>query len=194
LLHKALEQTESLFGPVRKAFGWVHKAAQILGNAEQHSSTCVRKRFGGLLGSMSRHRAVAGQLSSAVTHFIKVTRSYWPGLFHCYDIPLLPRTNNDLEQFFGAQRHHERRVSGQKRSPSTLVLRGSVRLAASAATRLQPFGPEDLVVSDLDQWKTLRRDLEQRRNTRRIGLRFRRNPKNFLASLEQMLVRLTLPP
>ena len=30
-------------------------------------------------------------------HFLKVFRSYWPGLFHCYDVEDLPRTNNDLD-------------------------------------------------------------------------------------------------
>jgi hypothetical protein len=34
-------------------------------------------------------------------HFRKVTRSYRPRLFGCYDVAGLPRTNNDLEQFFG---------------------------------------------------------------------------------------------
>ena len=30
-------------------------------------------------------------------HFLKVFRSYWPGLFHCYDVEDLPRTNNNLD-------------------------------------------------------------------------------------------------
>jgi hypothetical protein len=32
-----------------------------------------------------------------VDHFLRVSRSYWPGLFHCYDVEDLPRTNNDLD-------------------------------------------------------------------------------------------------
>jgi len=28
-------------------------------------------------------------------HLDTVSRSYWPGLFHCYVVPGLPRTNND---------------------------------------------------------------------------------------------------
>ena len=55
-------------------------------------------------------------------HFLKVTRSFWPGLFQCYDHHDLPRTNNALEQVFGAYRHHERRVTGRKgASPSTVL-------------------------------------------------------------------------
>ena len=39
--------------------------------------------------------------------FVKVTRSYWPGLFACYESSDLPRTNNDLEHTFGSHRYHE---------------------------------------------------------------------------------------
>src|SRR5262249_52409471 len=34
----------------------------------------------------------------------RVSRSYWPGLFACYEVADLPRTNNDLEHFFGSHR------------------------------------------------------------------------------------------
>ena len=44
----------------------------------------------------------AGALADAIGHFRKVARSYRPGLFHCYAVSGLPRTNNDLEQLFGA--------------------------------------------------------------------------------------------
>ena len=69
----------------------------------------MRRRYRGLIGAMARHRRAAGRLAEAFDHFRKVTRSYWPGLFRCYDVADLPRTNNDLEQFFGSYRYHERR-------------------------------------------------------------------------------------
>ena len=47
---------------------------------------------------MSAQHAALGPLTPALAHFHKVTASYWPGLFCCYDVPGLPRTNNDLEQ------------------------------------------------------------------------------------------------
>jgi hypothetical protein len=33
-------------------------------------------------------------------HLAKVSRSYWPGRFHCDDVPGLPRTNNARESHF----------------------------------------------------------------------------------------------
>ena len=73
-----------------------------------------------LLQAMERCKAQAGSLATGIDHFLKVTRSYAPGLFHCYDIESLPRTNNDLEQLFGSWRHHQRRCTGRARCPSFL--------------------------------------------------------------------------
>lgn len=56
------------------AYGWVHRAARILG-AEGATGAEVRGRLGGLLGVMERHRGGAGELAAAVGHFLKVSRS-----------------------------------------------------------------------------------------------------------------------
>ena len=74
----------------------------------------MKRRLHGLLGAMRQHQAKAGTLAPAVGHFLKVSRSYWSGLFHCYTVPELPRTDNELEQFFGAYRYHERRGPGAR--------------------------------------------------------------------------------
>jgi hypothetical protein len=123
-----------------------------------------------------------------------VTRSYWRGLFRCYEVEGLPRTNNDLEQFFGSYRYHERRCSGRKVACPGTVVRGSVRLVASAATRLREIGVEDLVPSDPERWRELRASLERRQATRARGRRFRRDPAAYLQSLEEMLIKSALPP
>jgi hypothetical protein len=122
-----------------------------------------------------------------------VTPSYWSGLFRCYDLADLPRTNNDLEQFFGAHRYHERRASGRKVASPGLVVRGSVRLAA-AATRLGgPVRGEDLAPSDLGAWPKLRAGLERRQEVRAQGRRFRHDPAAYLQELEDALIKETLP-
>jgi hypothetical protein len=122
-----------------------------------------------------------------------VTKSYWPGLFRCYDVDGLPRTNNGLEQFFGSYRDHERRSSGRKVACPGTVVRGSVRLVAGAATRLRPIGVVDLAPSDLSGWRDLRGRLEQRRKVRTLGRRFRSDPNAYLKSLEASLINQALP-
>jgi len=187
-------ETAPLWPSVRVAFAWVHKAAQILDNPEEAAGEDVRKRLACLLGAMSRHRRQAGELEEAVAHFIKVSRSYWSGLFHCYEVPDLPRTNNALEQQFGSYRWHERRITGRKTASPAMVQRGQVRILASTATRASRFLSKDLSACDLQAWKELRAQLDARREKQKQRTRFRRDPLAFLTQLEQQLLQSTLPP
>jgi hypothetical protein len=152
----------------------------------------VRRRFDGLLASLRRHGRFEGVLAAAFAHFEKATRSYRPHLFSCYDIAGLPRTNNDLERFFGSYRYHERRCSGRKAACPGTVVRGSVRLVAAAATRARAVEPGDLVPSDLAAWRALRASLERRQALRTLGRRFRRDPDAYLRSLEEALINRAL--
>ena len=130
----------------------------------------------------------------AIGQFLKVTTSYWPGLFQCYEVAGLPPTNNALEQFFGTARHHERRTTGRKRAAPGMVLRGSVRLVTAVATQAQPVNADQLRPADPVAWRTLRQELDQRQQARQAQLRFRRDPGAYLAEAEAALLQLTLPP
>jgi hypothetical protein len=176
------------------AFGWVRRFATILADKKGLGSAGVRRRYDGLIASLARHRARLGGLRAAFDHFRKVTRSYRPGLFHCYDVEGLPRTNNELEQFFGSYRYHERRCSGRKVACPGTVVRGSVRLVSAAATKSRAIGVVDLVPSDLSSWRDLRGRLDQRQAVRTLGRRFRRDPVGYLKMLEDSLINQALPP
>jgi hypothetical protein len=194
LLQRGLTKTASLWPEVRIAYRWVHRVAHVLTNEEHGTGAAVKRRLGGLLGAMTRHRAAAGALAPALAHFLKVSRSYWPGLFHCYDVPDLPRTNNDLEQCFGAHRYHERRATGRKGASPALVRRGSVQLIAAMATRRRGFAAWEIAPEEVRDWKSLRHELDTRRQQRTLRRRFRRNPDSYLMELEAALLKLTLPP
>lgn len=117
MLSTALTQTAALWKPITIAFKWVHQVATILDNDAQLNGQNVRSTLEQLLRAMEHCKGQAGSLATAIDHFLKVTHSYAPGLFHCYDIESLPRTNNDLEQLFGSWRHHQRRCTGRARCP-----------------------------------------------------------------------------
>ena len=153
----------------------------------------VQRRFNGPVAAMARRRARAGDLAGAIDHFRKVTRSYRPGLFHCYAIPELPRTDNGLEQLFGSQRYHERRATGRKMASPATVLRGEVRVIAATATRLHPPAARELGRVDRQRWRDLRRRLEPRRQARTLRTRFRRDPEAYLAELELKACQSALP-
>ena len=194
ILHQGLEATAALLPDLRRAFGWVHEAAEILKNRAEEGAEAVKSCYQALLERMHEQATTAGTLQGAVEHFLKVTQSYWPGLFHCYDVEGLPRTNNDLEHFFGGIRHHERRTTGRKRASPTLVVRGAVRVVATTVSGLCPLTPEQLAPTDLEAWRVQRRRLQNRHQARVLQRRFRRQPDEYLAALEERLIKLSLPP
>jgi hypothetical protein len=178
---------------IRIAYDWVHRAARLLENEDALTGREIRQQLEELLAEIRDGQATVGTLQPAVAHFLKVSASYWPGLFHCYDIPGLPRTNNILEQFFGSVRYHHRRASGRIRASAGTVIRGSVRALASTAARLHLFGEYELRHPNLDRWRDLRQSLELRQEARRRQGRFRKDPAGYLATLETRLLKSSLP-
>ena len=177
-----------MWSPIVIAYDWVHHAAQILDNHAQFDGSIVQLCFQALIEAMSARQTCAGSLLCGITHFLKVTASYWSGLFFCYSVPGLPRTNNDLEHIFGTVRHHHRRCTGRKVAPASLVLRGSVQLIACVATQLTTWGAEQLATVSIKDWRSLRSQLEQHRIHRVEQRRFRRSPADYLANLESQLL------
>lgn len=193
LVAKGLAATDAMWPAIRIAYDWVHRAARLLENEDELTGGEVRQRMEDLLAEIRDDQVTVGTLQPAVAHFLKVSASYWPGLFHCYDIPGLPRTNNILEQFFGSVRYHHRRASGRIRASAGTVVRGSVRALASAASRLHPVGEYELRHPNLDRWRDLRRSLDLRQEARRQQGRFRKDPTGYLATLESTLLKSSLP-
>jgi hypothetical protein len=84
-------------------------------------------------------------------HLDTVSRSYWPGLFHCYDVPGLPRTNNELESRFRDTSRRLLRTTGQKGlTQRTLQRQGAWELLPRPSTEadildaLPHTSPEEL--------------------------------------------------
>jgi hypothetical protein len=195
LLRRGLEETAALWPPVRAAFGWVRRVARVLKNEAALPAKKVRRRLVELFSRMRRAAATAASpaVESGLRHFLKVSKSYWPGLFGCYEGADLPRTNNDLEHAFGSHRYHERRASGRRRASPGLVVMGAARLVSGLATRLRPEEGLRLPSGYVERWRELRAGLERRRESRRKQRRFRGDPLGYLAALEQRCLQLSLP-
>jgi hypothetical protein len=140
---------------------------------------------------MARWQSKVGTLQSGIVRFLKVTRSYWSGLFHCYEVEGLPRTNNDLEHLFGKWRHPNRRCTGRKVAPQSLALRGSVQLVAAVATQLKALSAEELATVSVQAWQQVRSQLKNYQRKQVEQRKFRRSPA-YLAHLETQLLQLTL--
>jgi hypothetical protein len=192
-LTKGLDSTAALWTDVEQGYAWVYRAAHVLSNDDKLEVSEIRQTYETLLAEMEHTPTASELLSTMLSTFRKVTASYWPGLFHCYDDPDLPRTNNALEQYFGSARYHERRATGRKLAFPGMVVRGSVRIVASAASRLHPFSGPELCPTDLTRWRTLRSELNHHHEARRMQYRFRKSPERYLAALEEKLIKERLP-
>jgi hypothetical protein len=195
LLRRGLERTAPLWPPVRATYSWVKRVARLLENQAERSARQVRRGLSALLSKIRQaaDRAKNPVVAEQLRWFVKVTKSYWSGLFHCYTSSDIPRTNNDLEHLFGSQRYHERRASGRKQAAPGLVVQGSVRVVAGLATRLRPEEGLQLRTGYVSDWRRLRAELDKRRETRRKQRRFRRDPTNYLGQLEERCLQLSLP-
>lgn len=200
LVQAGLEVTAPLWPPIQAAYGFVHRAAHLLANPEHLETVALQHAYQHLLAELRAAQDRLGPLAAAAAHFRTVTASYWPGLFACYDVADLPRTNNDLEHYFGTARYLERRATGRKGASPALVVRGSVRVVAAVATHLAPpDAPLDAAAlalrpRDLAAWKQQRQRVETRHAIRRAQARFRRDPHAYLASLEETFLKPALPP
>ena len=189
---RGLFATERLWAPLKTAQNWLDRAAEVLANEDKADAARVEANYRELLDEVLKAKSDE-RVAEWATTFYKVTRSYWRGLFHCYDMPELPRTNNELEQYFGKARHHERRATGHKSATSGLVVRGSVRVVAAVASPLGEWTAQELRPGSVEGWRKLRKKLEARHEARRAARRFRRDPAAYLAKLEDTLLHTSLP-
>jgi hypothetical protein len=192
-LSRALHHSETDWSPIEEAHCLVLQTAQILANLGDDPVQTVERQFDRVQQRMEQEASRDGSLSEPLRHFLKVSKSYGPNLFETYRVPGLPRTNNDLEQFFGSARYHERRISGRKVASPSTVIRGQVRLIAAFGTRVRPPTPAELRPMCVSAWRSLREGLDARHEARRQQLRFRRDPVAFLEQLEEQLLRQDLP-
>jgi hypothetical protein len=93
------------------------------------------------LDTVLRLPAVTPTLERFRLHLDQVSRSYWSGLFHCYDMPGLPRTNNALESHFRETRRRLLRITGQKgQTQRTLQRQGAWELLPRPLTEATLLG------------------------------------------------------
>ena len=73
----------------------------------------VLRRYLNRLQAQAPRRGRGAQTGHFVDHLVKLANSYWPGLFHAYDHPEIPRTTNAMEGFFGSSKRSLRSTTGR---------------------------------------------------------------------------------
>jgi Transposase, Mutator family len=172
--------------------GWLARIAAVLAPAPATAPTAaqVAHQLQDCLDQLARD-VPAPDLVAFQRHLQKVSRSYWPGLFHCYDHADIPRTNNGMESLFRDTQRRVLRTTGQKgRTRRILHRSGAWELLAHPPTEaasldaLRQIAPTDLT----DERQRMRQHAERFR----LHTRSMRQTTAQLDRLEQQW--LALPP
>lgn len=132
LLGATLSGYQAAFVEVRQADAWLTDIRRVLDEAplptlSQPSPTgdAVALDLAHVLGRIADQPCDTPWLTSFRTELLKLTERYWSGLFVCYSIPGVPRTNNDLEGLFRHTRRATRRQTGFKQLRRVLLRQGA---------------------------------------------------------------------
>lgn len=192
-LKSALSPFVQPYQDLQQGAAWLHDIAYILepSAASPRSAARVARQLRGYLDTVRVRSDLSPSLARFGAHLDQVSRSYWPGLFHCYDVPGLPRTNNELESGFRDTTRRLLRTTGQKGlTQRTLQRQGAWELLPSPASEahlcdaLPHIPPEDLAQERQRFANHRRRFAMQRRSPRQTKRQF--------AQLRRMWE--TLPP
>lgn len=147
------------------------------------SSTSVKLAVGRYLVDLITCGTHDAEDQRVADHINQVFRSFWWGLFTCYDVEGLPRTNNELERFIRQIKMGHRRVSGRKNVHDFIIRYGAY------ATLVDPSESLDELLARMDEvdqeefWKERKR-LNLTLLEEAKFHRFRYHREKFLAELE----------
>ena len=152
-LQAALFPLAQTYEDFQQGAAWLRDIAYILEPTALQAvrGAQVAEQLRDYLDTVLRWPDVTPPLYAFGRHLDKVSQSYWPGLFHCYDMPGLPRTNNELESHFRDTGRRLLRTTGQKGlTQRTLQRQGAWELLPRPPTEVQlldavcQIPPEDL--------------------------------------------------
>ncbi|MBN2388616.1 MAG: transposase [Anaerolineales bacterium] len=115
-LQNALQTYQPDYAILRQAGDWLEDISALLNPQDKavRSGNQVKQALLDYLDKIQPESQAAPNLKRFFHTIQKTTRSYAPGIFHCYDVPGLPRTNHDRESEFRDLNRRLLRTTGQK--------------------------------------------------------------------------------
>ena len=186
-LQTSLQSAQVTYSILREAADWLENIAMILDpeHTPDRSGEQVRHDLFAYLAKVQSGRFRDPMLRNSFRSILKTTRSYAPGLFHSYDIPNLPRTNNERENDFRALRRRLLRTTGQKGLSLRIIQRqGAWELLPRPATLNETIRIVSHIHPDKFQKERLR--VLQHRSRFRLHTRSPKLANCQLGQLEQL--------
>jgi hypothetical protein len=156
-LQTALAPFAETYQDIHQGAAWLRDIAYILEPVPTHPlrAAHIAGQLRSYLDTVQRQLEAIPTLETFGRHLDTVSRSYWPGLFHCYAIPGLPRTNNEVESHFRETRRRLLRTTGQQGQTQRTLQR-------EGAWELLPHPPTEAKLQEVFR-QTPSEDLAQER-------------------------------
>jgi hypothetical protein len=128
-LHRGLELSLTMFKDnyldLRQGADWLHQISELLDPQDKppRPGAQVETALLSYLDDIRQQNRENEVLTEFAEQIEKTTHSYQRGLFHTYDLPDLPRTNNDQESEFRGLQQQLLRTTGQKGGTRRLIQR-----------------------------------------------------------------------
>lgn len=177
-------------GVIQQGAQWVQEIRQILAaplptaEGPGPGSAHVAQQLQDYLDRLTADEDLGAPAQSFLQHIQGVTARYAPGLFHCYDIRGLPRTNNDLEGDFKALKRRERRITGCAQTRQRLMRHGAW-LPLQAGTLSEAELRQRLAAVPASAYWQERARLDRRLGQRRRRYRLRHGRDKLFGQIEQ---------
>jgi hypothetical protein len=185
---------------LRRIHVWLLDLAHCLDpdTSAPRSGAIVRREVERLLEALPT-RFPAGQvptwLQEQAAYVGIVLRRLGDGLYHCYDVPGLPRTDNAMEQFYRQLKTGERRATGHRRSDAFVVrVGGFAAYAAAASTRSEQDLRAQLATVPTSACQASRVALRATQERQTKMHRFHLRPDRYLSDLEARWTKLAADP
>lgn len=192
-LHNALQSVQSNYTDLRQAADWLTHIEDLLDpdGKPVRSGEQVRQELFAYLDNLLHETQDSPRLHGWCQIIYKTSLNYAPGLFHCYDLPGLPRTNNDRESEFRDLNRRILSTTGQKGLTRRLIQREGAWELIPHPSSLQDT---ILALSHVDP-HDFRKELQRIRTHRSRFRLHTRSAKQSQAQLKHLEQRwLALPP
>lgn len=190
-LSEALEIVANEYKDMREVASWLAHVSELLDPEGKlpRSGEEVKRELFGYLNQLLEQTQETPTLFAFAAQIYKTTSNYAPGLFHTYDVPGLPRTNNNRESEFRNLGQRLLRTTGQKGATKRLIHR-------SGAWELIPhpssFSETVAAISQVnpDEFSQERQRVRDHRNRFRLHTRSDRQTRKQLEALKTRWLQL----
>jgi hypothetical protein len=200
LARRALAVAGPQAAELRAAHGWLLDLAHCLDPdaAASRDGAAVRRQVETLLDDLPARypdHPVPAWLVDKAAYVGLILRRLGDGLYHCYDVPGLPRTNNAHEHFYRQLKAGQRRATGHRRADAFVVRVGGFAAYAAAASTV----PEALLYDRLasvpaSACQLCRAELRAVQERQTKMRRFHLHPDRYLNDLEARWATLAESP